>query len=528
MAAARPAPPSPRLFAELEARLADLDALPRGLWLGGLTNSQGTVEPRLRQLLALRLALIEGVLPSADDWRWPDGQIAHPLRAIIERLSLVSYLVDQGGLVDTVLQSLLFHLDFIVDYQDRGATPERALQMALEAFEADWQDRRSEIDELINVFGSLPDDGKNTRWDHMRGLLRSAGWQEVMRIRKLIERLPELSRLIRSLGRARPTDDLDTGRLRSTPTMMPATALRTRTRTVHVPHLPGETRGVERSDRIARMLPIESTLLGHRKLRLIWHARRAERTLLTYEDDDRMEEVVTEEAPVWLPDPAPQPEKRQEMGPMLICVDTSGSMQGGAEAVAKATVLEAVRHAHAQKRDCHVFAFGGPDEVVEMRLSVDTDGIERITRFLGQAFRGGTDICGPIGRCIDKVSEQEWELADLLLATDGEFGATAELAARLDEAKKTRGLRVQGVLIGDRETIGLLEIADDIFWVRDWRRYGASDADSPVHSKSLTSIYFPGALRTPENRDSTRTGSDASAALRAGERNRVPRKDPKS
>ena len=53
---------------------------------------------------------------------------------------------------------------------------------------------------------------------------------------------------------------------------------------------------------------------------------------------------------------------------MLVCVDTSGSMQGGAEAVAKAVVLEAVRTAHAQKRACHVFAFSGPEEIVESEL----------------------------------------------------------------------------------------------------------------------------------------------------------------
>jgi hypothetical protein len=34
---------------------------------------------------------------------------------------------------------------------------------------------------------------------------------------------------------------------------------------------------------------------------------------------------------------------------------------------------------------------------------------------------------------------------------------------------------VHGILIGDRETIGLLEVCDAIHWVRDWRRY-ASDA----------------------------------------------------
>ncbi len=42
----------------------------------------------------------------------------------------------------------------------------------------------------------------------------------------------------------------------------------------------------------------------------------------------------------------------------------------------------------------------------------------------------------------------------------------------------------------------MLELADDVFWVRDWRRYGGYDVDSPVPTKSLTAIYFPGALRS--------------------------------
>jgi uncharacterized protein with von Willebrand factor type A (vWA) domain len=248
----------------------------------------------------------------------------------------------------------------------------------------------------------------------------------------------------------------------------------------------------------------------------VWHARRAERTLLTYEDDDRLQETRLREATVWQPRLLRKPDKRWEMGPMLICVDTSGSMQGGAEAVAKATVLGAVRIAHAQKRACYVFAFGGPDELLEMELAVDTAGIERLIRFLGQSFRGGTDICGPLERAIAKLEDERWQLADLLIASDGEFGATAEVVERLRGAKHELGLRVQGVLIGDRETIGLLEVADDVFWVRDWRRYGGSASDSPVHSRSLTAMYFPGALRDPERRSETVSGEEGSAAVRAG------------
>jgi hypothetical protein len=70
---------------------------------------------------------------------------------------------------------------------------------------------------------------------------------------------------------------------------------------------------------------------------------------------------------------------------------------------------------------------------------------------------------------------------------------------KLDRARDELGLHVQGVLVGDRETMGLLEVCDAIHWVRDWRRHAdGSSADaqapSPVHSKSLTALYFPNAL----------------------------------
>ena len=506
----------PLLFEAREQRLAALDSLSRSLWLGGMTNAQGALEPRLQALLMLRDGLVAGRLPPAGEWAWPPPALASALAATMEQLGLAGYCMTQTDLVDTVLMSILFHLDFIVDYRDRGASEAEATRLALEAFAADWAERCGQMDELVDVFGLLPDDGKNTNWDMIRGLLRSEGWQDVVRIRRLLEGLPELASLIRGLGRAQQNEVFDESSQQTVPVMEQAIAQQPAGRTVHVPDLPGETRGIKRSDRIARMLPAEAMLLGHPKLRLVWHARRAERTLLSYEDDDRMQEIHLHESLVWRPTPEPKPDKRLEMGPIIVCVDTSGSMQGGAEAVAKATVLEAVRTAHAQKRPCHVFAFGGPDEVVEMELSGDAGGIERLMRFLGQAFRGGTDICGPLDKAIAKLEDERWQLADLLVASDGEFGATPELADRLDKVKAECGLRVQGILIGDRETIGLLEISDDIYWVRDWRRYGNSSVDSPVHSKSLTAMYFPGALRSQENKQGTVSAVTASVAVRAG------------
>ncbi len=516
--------PAPLLFAAREARLATMDALPLRMRSPSLTHASDRLEPRLAGLLSLFHALLAGRLPAPEHWRWPSAAVAAPLAREISRLDLAEFCRDNEELAETVLMGLLFHTDFIPSYVDRGVSEERAIAFAVEAFAADWQDRCGEMRSLVEVFGDLGDLAKNARWDKLRGLLRSVGWQEVVRIGRLLERLPELARIVRSLGRARVTEVPDTRGQQTETVIEPSQARVPESRTVHVPDLPGETRGVCRSDRIARMLPAEAMLLGHPRLRLVWHARRAERSLLAYEDDDRMSETHLRDARVERPVNRPQPDRRLEMGPLIVCVDTSGSMQGGAEAVAKAVVLEAMRTAHAQQRPCRVVTFGGEGELVEMDLTLDADGLERLIRFLGQAYRGGTDICGPLAHCIERIAETRWQLADLLVASDGEFGATPELVDRLNAVKREQGLRVQGVLIGDRETIGFLEIADHIHWVRDWRRFGGRDADSPVPSQNLTSMYFPGALRNEATRAGTVSAHEASAAVRRGDHQKLPGK----
>ena len=513
-----PVAPRPTLFASAEQRVAAMDALPRPMWLGALSNALGHIEPRLGSLATLWQELIAGVGTDAASLTWPAPTIARALLDAMQSLELPRLCTNQPELAQAVLMSALVQLDLIVDYRDRGASEEAAVAMAIAAFHADWSQRCGEIDELIDVLGLWPDGDKTMQWDALHGVLRSAGWQDVLRIRRLLDRAPELAALIRRLGRACPTDE---------PDALPQTAVANAEAVdvadaarpqVPVPDMPGETVGVQPSDRIARMLPAEAMLLNHPLLRLVWHARRAERTLLTFEDAGRIAVETDHTRRARRPSRQPSRAPRLAMGPILVCVDTSGSMQGGAEAVAKAVVLEAMRTAHAQGRACHVFAFGGPDEIRECELGFEVNGIARLTSILSQAFHGGTEISGPLERAMDRLTQQRWQQADLLIASDGEFGATSGVVSRLRAIKAEQGLRVQGVLVGDRETIGFLEIADAIHWVRDWRRLGGHNADAPVHSQRLTAMYFPAALRSAENASATVPGDAASRAVCAPQR----------
>jgi uncharacterized protein with von Willebrand factor type A (vWA) domain len=269
-----------------------------------------------------------------------------------------------------------------------------------------------------------------------------------------------------------------------------------------LPDAPGELTGVRLTGRIEQMLPSEAVMLRHPVLKRLWRARHAEARLLGRES----QAVLID----WRHDPAappraaatpPQPESRAR-GPFILCLDTSGSMRGAPENIAKAVVIAALRAAHTEQRGCVLIAFGGPDEVIEHDLALTPAGLQALMDLMGQSFDGGTDVQTPIERAIERVHDARWQQADLLIVSDGEFGCVPHTLARLDDARARFGLRVQGVLVGDRETMGLLEVCDDIHWVRDWRRYadaahgGDGRGHSPVHSKSLTALYFPNALST--------------------------------
>jgi uncharacterized protein with von Willebrand factor type A (vWA) domain len=180
-----------------------------------------------------------------------------------------------------------------------------------------------------------------------------------------------------------------------------------------------ETRGLTRSGDLGRLLPAEAATLARgrrvRQSRLLFFARLAEQGLQTYQRDGWGE----------FPTRVPAYDRREvrptaDRGPILLCVDTSGSMRGARETVAKALALECMRAAREQERGCYVFAFAGPKDVRELELGQDAAGVGRLLDFVEATFNGGSDFNEPLKRCLDRLSEAEWANSDVLLVS-GEF-----------------------------------------------------------------------------------------------------------
>ncbi len=472
-----------------------LDGIARELWRWSVVCSGGTAEARLAQAEPWHDALLAGRLPDAA-LDLGDPEAVAPLRKLLSELDLLTLTQGNTSLTRQMQQSLLWHLDSLIERPASETRAQAIARMAAE-FRENWTLQRQGWEEAMSLLKTLGD-ASHLNWDDLQGQLNRREWAEARRIGGLLERLPALAQFIDGVGRRQLAAHQPLARTATLQAQAADQAAPQPTDDNERRPEPTAVDGVHRSRALARMTGSESLNLTHPVLRRLWRARFAEAQLLTY--DDRAREPR--------PNPRPQPEgaaaRAQEAhlvhGPLIICLDTSGSMQGAPENVAKACVLQALRSAHAGDRACRLLAFGGPGELLERPLTRDAAGLDALLDLMGQAFDGGTDVQTPIERAIEQVRQQGWQDADVLIVSDGEFGLTSATLAELRQAKETLGLRVHGILIGDRETIGLVEICDALHWVRDWRRYGqasgaAAEGFSPVHSRSLTALYFPNAIR---------------------------------
>ena len=451
-----------------------LQDLPRALWLPAVITAAGPPARRLADLQRWQAALAEGSLPPPEaDLGVPDAMA--PLRAACGELGLAALCQGAPAMAEQLLRTLLWHLDRLIDLQPRH-TRAQAIDSVVQEFRDAWQQEKGDWDTLQQLLLGLGDLAQ-LRWDELRGLLRSREWQEAERIGRALAR-----------PRALPPPTLDTASQRRLGRRLVETRL---------PGLPGALRGIRHTGRLENQLGSEAAMLRHPVLHKLWRARRAEARLLGYDSEAVLHDLRPDPASPPRADAAPPRPDTLARGPLIVCLDTSGSMRGAPETIAKAVVLEAMRTAHAERRGCLLIAFGGPGEILERELAFTREGLQALLDLMGQGFDGGTDVQGPIERAIERVHEARWASADLLIVSDGEFGCVPATLDRLDDARAHLGLRVEGVLVGDRETMGLMEVADHIHWVRDWRAHGTGHEPpgfSPVHSKSLTALYFPNAL----------------------------------
>lgn len=205
------------------------------------------------------------------------------------------------------------------------------------------------------------------------------------------------------------------------------------------------------SDSINNLLPMEAAKLLNPSLKRKFYADMLEGKLLSYQ---------------LLGKHYTGPPRIKPRGPMIVLVDTSGSMHGAPQTLAKSAVLAMAKRMLSQQRDMKVILFASTSQHLEIELSSRKKMSEKFLNFLLYTFGGGTDFNTALSSGLKSLKEKDFQGADLLFITDGKSEVSDELVlARWEEAKKKYNAKVYSLIVGGNGAGGLSGISDYTYFV---------------------------------------------------------------
>lgn len=214
-------------------------------------------------------------------------------------------------------------------------------------------------------------------------------------------------------------------------------------------------------DDIGRILPSEAMKLNHPLLKKLFKVALLEKKVLQYEYKGK---------------------EKIAKGAIIICVDSSGSMNGIPEVWSKSVALGMVEIAKIQKRDVYVIHFdSSPKEALHTNYFPKDGswGIEEVLDMAEYYSGGGTYFEPPLDLSRDKIMEQEqFSKADIVFVTDGESTVTDAWLKDFKAWKKEKNVRVYSILINTYRgtTVSLDLFSDKAFSLNDINEHKLDEA----------------------------------------------------
>lgn len=173
---------------------------------------------------------------------------------------------------------------------------------------------------------------------------------------------------------------------------------------IPTPYAKEEISGVTLGRDLENVLPQELALLDDKDFGILFDLKFAENRLFCFEKSGYESEGERHRA--------------QDKGAMILCVDTSGSMSGMPETIAKAIALFMAQRAMEAKRKCYLINFSVGISTLDL---TPPNGFFELMSFLEMSFSGGIDALPALKAGLTKMRDEGYKNADLLMISDFVF-----------------------------------------------------------------------------------------------------------
>jgi len=255
----------------------------------------------------------------------------------------------------------------------------------------------------------------------------NADFKERKKIEKMFFSYPQLVDIVRIIGREQPgrNDEYDET-VRSYMPILPS------------PPTPAvEVEQVSLGKDLQHLLPMDTTILADKETEDLFYLKYASSQLQLFANKPKQESVLKTEK-------KRNKKPRLEKGPIIVSLDTSGSMSGRPEKVARCLLLQLLRMAKKQKRKCFLITFSVRAECMDLSRPGSWN---RLNRFLNNPFTGGTDGEDMIKNALKMLNTDNYSMADVLIISDFYFPNPRPQTKELMEIEHNKGTRFYGLQI---------------------------------------------------------------------------------
>lgn len=255
-------------------------------------------------------------------------------------------------------------------------------------------------------------------------ICRDAGttdYEDKKKIDNYIHRYPQLQEIVDMIGRDKnpSKEEKDTVIYKFIPT------------TISKSSSVEEIDRVENGDNLERILPVEIAMPED-----MFFKRYATKELQQFSSPGKDSPKKVEEH---------GKDPRLTKGPIIVSIDTSGSMSGRPEKIAFSLLKQLLRIAKKQKRPCFLISFSVRSKSIDLSKPRNWG---RVDNFLKNSFSGGTDGEQMLAEAIRVLQKGTFEMADVLIISDLQFSKPIPKTMENIDREKALGTRFYALQIG--------------------------------------------------------------------------------
>lgn len=282
-------------------------------------------------------------------------------------------------------------------------------------------------------------------WDLSKGLFNESGFEILRQYADFLEKDESLNEFAETLGKHNRIQRIYEKEVRE--------KVIVKNEWKPKPAYKGQISGIRMSSDISSVLPSELALFSNPATKKLFELKFAQNQLMSFKYEtfvpEEKNEIQTEEI---------SKEKEEQKGPVIICVDTSGSMNGTPENIAKTITFALSKIALQEKRSCYLISFSTDIETLNLSFKDKTNNevLSTLVKFLRKSFNGGTDPCLALEHAVKLLQTENWKNADVLMISDFVMDNLDEDLENKIEIEKKKNTDFFSLVIGsggNQETI---------------------------------------------------------------------------